>query len=321
MIAVRRELAVRWVWTIVGAVLLAACGCSATSGVVYNNSGKGYYQRGQFALARDEFNRAVIDDPANPDYRHNLALAMIKTGDPAGAEQVLRQNLNQVSAMHQPSYHTLSRLLVEQQRQGEAKQLVQSWSDTQPYLAQSHIELASINRELGNPVGAEQNLRQALQIDPHNSSALANLGQLYEDRGQANQAATMYQRSLASRWAQPQVQSRLMSLNTRGGASRSMSRSALMQNPVYVQPTTFASAPAPTPASASHPVVSSTPAPAAGNNSLMAAAPVLGPTPDPISSSSTTFEKPVIAGSIIPNADPAHSHSEMTVENPSIDPF
>jgi hypothetical protein len=244
---------------------------------------------------------------------------MIKTGDTAGAEQILRENLNQVSAMHQPSYHTLSRLLMEQNRQGEAQQLVQSWSDTQPYLAQSHVELASINREMGNPVGAEQELQRALQIDPHSPSALANLGQLYEDRGQSNQAAMMYQRSLASRWAQPQVQSRLMSLNTRGGAPRSMTRSAMMQNPMVVQPTTFASAPSP--AFASQPVVSSTPTPTASGNSIMAAAPVLGPTPDPISSSGTTFEQPVIAGSIIPNADPAHAHPEMTAEGPSLDPF
>lgn len=318
MIFARRRFVGSFLFSLCGIAILAASGCSATSGMVYNNSGKGYYARGNYAMARDDFKRAVMDDPGNPDYRHNLALAMIKTGDPQQAEQVLRGNLNQVSAMHQPSYHTLSRLLVEQNRQPEAQQLLQSWTDTQPYVAQSHIEMAALSREQGNPIGAEQELQRALQVDPRNPSALAQMGQLYEDRGQTNQAAMMYQRSLASRWGQPQVHSRLASLNSRGGAPRSMTRSALMQNPTYAQPTTFASASSPT--FAQPPIISSTPVPG-GNNSVMAAAPVLGPTPDPISSGGVTFEKPVLAGSIIPNADPAHASGGMTAEGPSIEAF
>lgn len=321
MISLRLESPRSLNWTACGIVLLATCGCGATSGVVYNNSGKGYYQRGNFAMARDEFNRAVIDDPQNPDYRHNLALAMLKTGDAAGAERVLRSNLTENSVMHQPTYHTLSRLLVEQNRHAEAQQMLQAWSQTQPYLPESHVEMAWINREMGNSTGAEQELRQALQVDPRNSSALAQLGQLYEDRGQTNQAASLYQRSLASRWGQPQVQSRLVTLANRTGSSQRMTRSALMQNQFYVQPTTFASAPQA--GLAAQPIISSAPGSASGRDTIMAAAPVLSPTPDPAApGQGTSFEQPIVAGStLIPNADPAHAQPEMTAEMPSVDPF
>jgi Tfp pilus assembly protein PilF len=131
-------------------LLLVSAGCQATNGWAFNNSGKGYYARGNYAMARDEFHRAVIDDSCNPDYRHNLAMAMKRTGDVAGAERVLRANLENVSAMHQPTYHSLSQLLAEQNRHAEAQDLLQGWAVAQPYIPESHVELAWIQRESGN---------------------------------------------------------------------------------------------------------------------------------------------------------------------------
>jgi len=61
-------------------------------------------------------------------------------------------------------------------------------------------------------MSAEQSLRQALRADPGNSVALAQLGQIYQESGQAPQAAAMYQQALAGNYNQPEVQSRLASL-------------------------------------------------------------------------------------------------------------
>jgi Tfp pilus assembly protein PilF len=176
-----------------------------------NNSGMGYYQQGNYAMARHEFAVAVAEAPWNPDYRHNLALSMKRMGDVAGAERVLRHNLT-INAMHQPTYHSLAHLLNEQGRQGEAYELVQTWSESQPYMAAAHIEMAWLQREMGNLPEAERELRHALQIEPYNPTALAHLGQIYQDAGQTTQAATLYQRSLAVHWDQPQVQTRLASI-------------------------------------------------------------------------------------------------------------
>jgi Flp pilus assembly protein TadD len=187
---------------------LLCTGCGVTGGWVMNNSGMGYYQQGNYAMARHEFSHAVAEAPWNPDYRHNLALSLKRMGDVGGAERVLRHNLT-VNAMHQPTYHSLAVLMNEQGRQGEAHELVQTWAETQPYLAGSHIEMAWLQREMGNMPDAERELRHALQIEPQNPIALAHLGQIYQDAGQSTQAASLYQRSLAMNMNQPQVQTRL----------------------------------------------------------------------------------------------------------------
>ena len=65
-------------------LLLSLAGCCRTSGWVMNNSGMGYYQKGNYSMARNEFERAVIDQPYNPDYRHNLAMAQQQRRGMAG---------------------------------------------------------------------------------------------------------------------------------------------------------------------------------------------------------------------------------------------
>jgi Tfp pilus assembly protein PilF len=212
-------------------LLISISGCCRTSGWVMNNSGMGYYQKGNYSMARGEFERAVIDSPRDPDYRHNLAMAMVKQGDTQSAEQVLRHNLT-VGPMHQPTYHALTQILVSQQRTAEADQLLTEWRDTQPYLPETYVEQAWLQREMGNKAAAEQSLQQALQIKPNHPAALAQLGQLYHETGQADQAASYYQRSLQARWGQPEVRSRLATVT--GSSSTNLNRSALMQNSVPV---------------------------------------------------------------------------------------
>lgn len=329
MSCVGRRLQAGCVSLLIGVALFTAAGCRATSGWVYNSSGQGYYARGNYALARDEFRRASIDAPWNPDYRHNLAMAMKQTGDTAGAEQVLRQNLTQVSAMHQPTYHSLAQLLVEQSRHGEAQELIASWTDAQPYTPESHIEMAWIQRESGNLPAAEQSLRQALKVNPRHPKALAHFGQLYQDAGQPQLASTMYQRSLASRWNQPDVQSRMITLAD--GSSRATTRSAMMMNS---SPSMISAGPMPTMAMSPTMTVSSgpvmtagvsgwmpTPDPAASAMSTPTVIPMASPSPT-IVTAPTTFEAPVmtVGPALTPNADPAHVETQMAAELPLVTP-
>ena len=214
-------------------LLMLMSGCCCTNGWLMNNSGMGYYKKGNYSMARHEFQCAVIDVPKNADYRHNLAMAMQKQGDTPQAEQVLRHNLS-VNPMHQPTYHALAQLLVSQQRTAEADQLLTGWRESQPYVPEAYVEQAWLQRETGNRMAAEQTLRQALQVKPNHPAALAQLGQLYQENGQSDQAAAFYQRSLASRWNQPEVHSRLSTL-TGTSSTAGLPRSAFLQNDSNIQ--------------------------------------------------------------------------------------
>ena len=88
--------------------------------------------------------------------------------------------------------------MVAQGRGHEASQMLNSWAATQPYVAESHVELAWLQGEMGDKQGATQSLQRALQVNPNHSTALAHLGQYYQEQGQSNQAVAMYQQSLAS---------------------------------------------------------------------------------------------------------------------------
>ncbi|WP_162130583.1 tetratricopeptide repeat protein [Schlesneria paludicola] len=206
-------------------LLLTNVGCYAGNGWAMNRSGMRQYSRGHYVQARKRFARAVRHDPCNPDYRHNLAMAIQKQGDVAGCERILQHNLT-INAMHQPTYHSLAQLMVSQGRTTEAQELLVGWVATQPYVPESNIELAWIQRESGDMAGAEQSLRNALKASPTNPIALSHLGQLYQGTGRSDAAIAYYERSLAANWNQPEVQSRLATLLD----PKLSSRSAIMQD-------------------------------------------------------------------------------------------
>lgn len=60
---------------------------------VYNNLGVVDARRGRRAAAVEYFSKAVAADPGEPDYRFNLAVALFKNGDTAGAARQLREEL------------------------------------------------------------------------------------------------------------------------------------------------------------------------------------------------------------------------------------
>jgi hypothetical protein len=117
--------------------------------------------------------------------------------------------------------------MVAQGRNAEAQDLLAGWVATQPYVAEANIEMAWYQKQSGDYPGAEMSLQQALKARPGHPTALAHLGELYQTTGRNDLAVAYYQRSLASSWDQPEVQSRLATLTDPNMSPRS--RSAMMQ--------------------------------------------------------------------------------------------
>lgn len=209
-------------------VLMAinAAGCHTMNGYATNSSGMGYYEQGNYTAAANEFQQAMLANPANPDYVANYAKARMKLGDSQGAEQLYRQALT-MSPSHQPSYHGLAETMVTQGRSDEAASLLTTWAGTQPYIAESHVELAWLQREMGQTDASAQSLQRALQVNPGHSTALAHLGQYYEESGHPDQAVAVYQRALQSDWNQPEVHSRIAAASQNAGPASPMSATAM----------------------------------------------------------------------------------------------
>jgi Flp pilus assembly protein TadD len=223
------------------------CGCAPLSGWVMNSSGRGYYRYGHYSAARFEFERALMDQPCNPNYAHNLAKALTKEGNLARAEQVYQHALR-IDPAHQPSYSGLSELLMLQGRHADATQLLTAWADTQPYNPAAQMELARLYRQTGNFTSAEQRLFQAYHLSPYDPYVTEQLGALYQQTGRPQQAAMLYHQSLAVNPFQADVAARLSSLTPRQPPSPMfMAQSAPVpyyQSPGIHQGMTFGGQPA-----------------------------------------------------------------------------
>ena len=193
------------------AISSGLAGCSGSS--VMNASGRGYYNNGQYAAARAEFAKASAADPENPDYAYNLARAMQAEGNLRGAEYQFRRAIKN-DPRHQPSYHHLSQMMADQGRGNEAMQMLTGWSGSQPFVAESHLEVAALQKRLGDLPAAETSLQQALAVRPNHPKALAHLGEVYQQTGRPQEAVAAYSQALKGNPAQPQLQSRIAMLTT-----------------------------------------------------------------------------------------------------------
>ena len=184
---------------------------------VLNNLGVVESRRARHDAA-DYFEKAVKADPADADYHFNLAVALYRKGDSAGAQRQLRETLNRrpsdsearqfqeaLAASQVPGAHaTLTpplariknnydessyRLLALELQNAIAQSIGKAKPDQRGAL---HLERAREFLANGAPAEAESQFRAALNDEPENAEALAGLahalllqGRFGEARSQA----------------------------------------------------------------------------------------------------------------------------------------
>ncbi len=210
-----------WIqWFPIFVLGICAVGCNADANRL-NLEGKGLFEQGQYGPAFGRFQQALRADPKNADSYYNLGAVMhrtaIQTRDKqsvAQAESYYRQAIN-VNPNHVEANRGLAVILIGQNRQQAAFELVRDWMVRAPGSPDPKIELGRLYHEYGDKSTATQLLSDALNIDYRNARALRALGQIREENGELAQAIANYQRSYQSNTAQVDLPGRIAQLQQR----------------------------------------------------------------------------------------------------------
>ena len=182
---------------------------------VYNNLGVVAIRRRKNSV--DYFQKAVQQDPNDPDYRFNLGIALYRTGDTAGAVRQLREavarrpadseakdllntisgvasaNMSQTASGTTPTAaHLPAERIKRNYDENSYRQLAmevrnameQTLSNTDPKThAEFHVEHGIEMLSKGLVGDAEVDFREAILLDPTNARAHAGLAQVAELNG------------------------------------------------------------------------------------------------------------------------------------------
>jgi tetratricopeptide (TPR) repeat protein len=190
---------------------------------VYNNLGVVAARRGQRKAAED-FERAIQNDPSDPDYHFNLAVTLARAGERDGATRELRTTLeqrpNDVEAkMLLESFTTVSGSIVsassttkmqserikrnyEEDAFRQMTTQMGGWaeqrfarSDPRAH-SRFHVELGKELMAHGFTTEAEAEFQHAAAVDPSSTAPLTALAEDYDAQGDATKARAEAEASL-----------------------------------------------------------------------------------------------------------------------------
>lgn len=198
------------------ALLVASCLPSSQELVVqYNEDGVLLFERGEFDHARQSFEAARRLAPEDQAILYNLGQCHDRLGDAARAEYLYRECLAR-AANHAACRHALAMLWVRGGRQPEAERMIEDWLAREPKLSSPYAEDGWLWHLRGDLPRAQSRLQQALQIDPHDQRALAELALIYEEMQRSDRALVLYERILDVNPRQPEIARHLEELRARG---------------------------------------------------------------------------------------------------------
>ena len=215
-------------------LLFQTFGCNL--GAQQNNIvGQQAFQNGNPMQALGRFQKALSQNPNNPDANYNLAAVFYSMGKNQGnaqylsqAEQLYRKAIS-LNGQHTEAHRGLTALLIETGREQYAFDLLDGWKQRMPGSAEPLIELARVYQEYGDNQHATYLLADALKVDGTNIRALKAMGRMRETQGQSMLALDNYMRVLQLDGSQADVASRVASLQQQfsrnGGAQQTQNYS------------------------------------------------------------------------------------------------
>jgi type IV pilus assembly protein PilF len=160
-----------------------------------NEQGVACLQNRQFDQAHAKFAEALKQDPQNADTLYNLASTYQRNNQPREAERYYKQAL-QINPNHAACRHNYYVLLVDENREIEAKADAEKYRSQHPDSADALAQCAWLTRLSGDLPAAQKQLEQALALEPKNPEALLEMGKLYQDLHMPVRAKGLYGRVL-----------------------------------------------------------------------------------------------------------------------------
>ncbi|HTL74851.1 MAG TPA: XrtA/PEP-CTERM system TPR-repeat protein PrsT [Casimicrobiaceae bacterium] len=152
--------------------LAALYGCGSKDAASYVSSAKAYLAGSQYKSAIIEAKNALQADPRNAEARLLLAQALLRSGDPSGAESEVRKAID-AGAPADTAYPVLARALVTQGEFAKAtKELGTRRLESAEARADLAITLANANAAQGNLKDAQAGVDEVLALDARNLEAL-----------------------------------------------------------------------------------------------------------------------------------------------------
>ncbi len=130
------------------------------------------------------------------DRLHQQAVQALQSGDPARAEQLLKQAID-AHRRHGPAQVSLGLLLARQGRLTEAVDALSMAVKINPKDATGHFNLGSALKQLGRSDQALRAYARAVQLAPHVAATHNGLGVALRDAGRYDQAATALGKALS----------------------------------------------------------------------------------------------------------------------------
>jgi len=134
--------------------------------------------------------------PKSAYVQNNLGLSLYTSGQATSAQKFFEQTI-EIDPLFFPAYHNLARIFLDNGRREEAKKILDLAAERGTNDDDTNFtNIALLYMELGQTFSAEKCLKKAVEINPHNVSALSELGSLFFDNGQYKQSIEYFTKAL-----------------------------------------------------------------------------------------------------------------------------